>query len=186
MILKYSDDNSKELIYLIQNRSYYKRIFTIHYDPTDNGLSNSLLNKFRIAVKKEGFNSKLQEEIKKEYSNFIFHTQCNNVSLLAPEIIDKTLERLFLPNQILCDAPEPSYGTTKNILRFIPEPQRLQKNYPSRKEAGNKVSDVWKQIYNRLMNITAKGRIYCHPEIRDSLMAVLGPDDIRRIIERII
>jgi len=36
------------------------------------------------------------------------------------------------------------------------------------------------------MNITAKGRVYCHPSIRDNLMAVLGPEDIRKIIFKVI
>jgi HD superfamily phosphohydrolase len=185
-IYQYTDSNSKELIDLIKNRSYYKRILTIHYDPSDNGSEDSLISKFRVAVKKPDFNEKLQQKIKMEYFNFISHTQFEKVSLRSPEITDYTLERLSFPNQILCDAPEPSFGTKKNILRFIPEPHRLQKNYSSRTEAGNRVSDVWKQVYNRLMNITAKGRVYCHPSIRDNLMAVLGPEDIRKIIFKVI
>jgi HD superfamily phosphohydrolase/tRNA A-37 threonylcarbamoyl transferase component Bud32 len=186
LINQFTDDGSKELIELIQARSYYKRIFTIHYNPSDNGAPNSLLNKFRNAIKKADFNKKLQEKILKEYLDFLSHTHYDKVSLLSPEVTDITIERLKLPNQILCDAPEPSYGTEKNILRFIPEPHRLQRDYKTRKEAGNRVSEVWKQVYNRLMNITAKGRVYCHPEIRDNLMAALGPDDIRKIINKIV
>lgn len=185
-IFKQTNSNSKELNELIKNRFYYKRIFTIHYEASDNGSENSLISKFRIAVKKPDFNIKLQNKIRDEYFHDISLTKYEKVSLLSPEITDFTLTKLSLPNQILCDAPEPSYGTAKNILRFIPEPHRLQRNYSSRQDAGNRVSEVWKQVYNRLMNITAKGRIYCHPEIRDNLMAVLGPDDMRKIIIRVI
>lgn len=29
------------------------------------------------------------------------------------------------------------------------------------------------------MNIAAKGRVFCDPRVRDTLMAALGPDSIR-------
>lgn len=186
LIMQFTNEESTELITLIKNRSYYKRIYTIHYDPADNGSTNSLLNKYRNAIKKPDFNKTLQNNILQEYLDFITTTKYEKVSLLRPEITDMTIDKLSLPNQILCDAPEPSFGTEKNVLRFIPEPHRLQKDYKTRKEAGNRVSEVWKQVHNRLMSITAKGRVYCHPDIRDNLMAVLGPNDIRKIIERLV
>jgi len=186
LISKNATNDGKELINLIKIRSYYKRIFTVHHLPSENGSPQSFLGKFRTASKKSDFNRKLQDEIKKVYHNYITHTQYPKVSLKAPEITDFTLEKLSEPNQILCDAPEPSFGTTKNRLRFIPEPQRLLQNYTSRQEAGNRVSDVWKQVYFRLMEITAKGRVYCHPQIRDNLMAVIGPEELKKIITRII
>jgi hypothetical protein len=59
-------------------------------------------------------------------------------------------------------------------LRFALEPKRLMQNYSSRVELGEHVSEVWQQVYFRLMDIASKGRIYCHPEVRDAIMAALA------------
>jgi hypothetical protein len=67
--------------------------------------------------------------------------------------------------------------------RFIPEPQRLQHTYAVRKEVGNKVSEVWEKEYFTLMEIASKGRIYCHPEIRNNIMAALSPNLIQEALE---
>ena len=36
------------------------------------------------------------------------------------------------------------------------------------------------------MKIVAKGRIYCHPDIRDTLMAALGPDIIKQCLTEVL
>jgi len=36
------------------------------------------------------------------------------------------------------------------------------------------------------MNIASKGRVYCHPEIRDSLMAALGPEGIKNCVDKVV
>ena len=106
---------------------------------------------------------------------------------MAPEKTDKCVEILSTPKKIICDCPEPVYGASeKDKLRFIPEPQRLQKNYFIRANIGERVSEVWREVYFKLMNIASKGRIFCHPDIRDTLMAVLGPDLIKNSLQSVI
>ena len=39
------------------------------------------------------------------------------------------------------------------------------------------------QVYGLLINIVSKGRIFCHPEIRDTLMQVLTLKDIENCIK---
>ncbi len=89
------------------------------------------------------------------------------------------------PDRILCDCPNPPYGT-KEKLRFLPEPERLQRNYLTRVEVGERVSEVWQQVYFKLMGIASKGRVYCDPLIRDTLMAALGPEAIRDTLREVV
>ncbi len=183
LILNYTGESGKKLILSILNRNYYKRLATIHYE-VDGGKGDSVdLNKFREVVKHPEFNEQLQEKIMENYVSFLEMTQSKRVSLLSPELTDRAIEILKQPNQILCDAPPPSFGSKKDNLRFIPEPHRLQRNYYSRKQAGHRVSDVWDQVHYNLMNIAAKGRIYCNPEIRDNILAALSPKNIKKIVK---
>ena len=131
---------------MLKVRNYYKRILTIHsYPSPEEGKSHFLLGsgKFRkLHVSKRNCKKKIAER----YTDFISTTGGPKVSLLAPTITDKAIEILTLPKKIICDCPEPVHGTS-DILRFIPEPQRLQKNYFRRVKAGERVSEVWKQVY---------------------------------------
>jgi hypothetical protein len=148
----------------------------------------SLLIRFRNVYKKTGFQKRLQDKIRESFQSQLYHlAPYAKVSLMAPEKTDKCIEILSTPKKIICDCPEPVYGAgEKDKLRFIPEPQRLQKNYFVRANIGERVSEVWKEVYFKLMNIASKGRVFCHPDIRDTLMAVLGPDLIKDCLEHVI
>jgi hypothetical protein len=185
LIKKWTDAQGVELIEMIKVRNYYKRLLTIHsYPPPEEG-KQSLLIRFRSVSKMKGFQKRLQEVITKRYTDFLSTTSAQKISLLAPNITNKTVEILSFPKKIICDCPEPTPGTS-DILRFIPEPQRLQKNYFRRVKAGERVSEVWKQVYFKLLDIASKGRIFCHPDVKDTLMATLGPDVIQECLETVI
>jgi len=144
----------------------------------------SPLDRFRGVYKETHFQESLQQEITEVFKNQL-SVKDPKVSLLAPEKTNKTIEILSTPKKIICDCPTPIYGTSE-MLRFIPEPQRLQRNYLTRADAGERVSEVWDEAYFKLMNIVSKGRVFCHPDIRDTLMAAIGPDDIKRCLEKVI
>ncbi len=183
LISNRTDKNGVELIDMIRNRNYYKRVLTIHSYPSSDG--KSLLTRFRNVFQKQDFQNILQEKIKKEFENHLTHIRSPKVSLLSPEITDKALKILSTPDKIICDCPKPSHGT-KDKLRFIPEPQRLQKNYYIRASAGERVSEVWNQVYFKMMNIASKGRVFCHPDVRDTLMATIGPEGIEECLKNVI
>jgi hypothetical protein len=185
LIEKWADEEGKKFIELIKYRNYYKRILTIHSYPSPEEGKKSLLERFKNVYKETGFQDKLQEKIKEKFENYLYSTEFLRVSLLAPDKTDKTVEILSTPKKIICDCPEPNYGTSEN-LRFVPEPQRLQRNYFTRATIGERVSEVWNQVYFRLMNIASKGRVFCHPDIRDTLMAAIGPEGIRECLESVI
>lgn len=185
LIEKRTDDEGKVIIKLIKHRNYYKRILTIHsYPPSPGKGKESPLDRFRGVYKKPHFQESLQQEITEVFKNQL-SVKDPKVSLLAPEKTNKTIEILSTPKKIICDCPTPIYGTSE-MLRFIPEPQRLQRNYLTRADAGERVSEVWDEVYFRLMNIVSKGRVFCHPDIRDTLMAAIGPDDIKRCLKKVI
>ena len=180
-------EGGKQLVELIKQRNYYKRILTVHYEGEAGEVKKQFLHEFRDASKKKGFDKVLQDSIKKTYENFLLHTGQPKISLLSPEITERTLQLLSdEPNQILCDVPRPSFGAEDEMLQFIPEPERLQKNYYTRQEAGARVSEVWQQVHFRLMQIAAKGRVFCNPSIRDSIMAALGPEGVRESLKKAI
>jgi len=185
LIIGWSDSTGKELIRMIKDRKYYKRILTIHSEPSkeENG-KTTLLDRFRSASNKLRFQEILQSEIRKAFQSFLDESESRRESLLSHSKMDFALEMLEKPKTILCDCPDPSsvYGTTDK-LRFIFEPKRLHHNYFIRSETGERISEVWNQVYFRLMNIVAKGRIFCHPDIRDTLMAGLGPQRLIRCLE---
>lgn len=184
LIENWTDAEGKLLVSLIKMRIFYKRILTIHTGkPAEEG-KKSLWERFQSGLKTTGFEIRLQKEILNKYKNFIGQITHSRVSLLSPEITDKTILELEKGNKILCDCPEPSYGA-KESLRFVPEPERHLKNYSSRMEIGDRVSEVWYQVHFKLMNIASKGRVFCHPDIRDPLMAALGPEGIRECVENL-
>lgn len=179
------EEPGKMLISQLRERSYYKRILTVHHN-TLNENGREILTQYRslVKTKRNLLNSKLQEVLTQRYSSVIASMNpMYRVSALSTEITDKTLVFLKEPNMIICDAPEPSFGMKGKTPRFIPEPQRLQHTYAVRKEVGNKVSEVWEKEYFTLMEIASKGRIYCHPEIRNNIMAALSPKLIQEALE---
>lgn len=189
LIESWTSADKKPLLEMIRRRDYYKRILTIHsYSDNyeDEEGRKSLLSKCREMKKTKKVQEILQNEIANYYYNQLKSVLPQaRVSLMAPEVTDNVIEKLKTPNMILCDFPEPVHGTMEK-LRFLPEPERLLKNYFSRVMFGDKISSVWKQVYYSLIDIASKGRIFCHPDIRDSLMAVLGPDLIRTALEKTI
>lgn len=185
LIEKWTDDQGKKLIKMLKLRKFYKRILTIHSYQSPAQGKKSLLDKFRYVLNKPGFQDSFQNRIREAYENYLEQTQSSKISLLAPKITNKAIEILNEPNKILCDCPQPQHGA-KEMLRFIPEPQRLQKNYFIRGDTGERVSEVWNQVYYKLMDIVSKGRIYCHPDIRDTIMATIGPDGLKSCLENVI
>ena len=175
----------KGLLTQLLNRDYYKRILTVHHNTKDEN-NREIITEFRDLVKnkQDKLNEKLQEIITKKYYEVVTTMESTQkISTLSPTITNKTLEFLKDPNMIICDAPKPSLGMKGKTPRFIPEPQRLQYKYNKRREVGNIVSEVWENEYSNLMEIATKGRIYCHPEIRNNLMAALSPRQIQEALE---
>jgi hypothetical protein len=182
LIGKWTDDSGKELIDLIFKRRFYKRIFTLHDDMAYEEGRESKLDSFRLATGKPKFAERLQENIKE---SFVAKTSAikgqSKFSQLGETDVDRTVELLEKAGTILVDAPPPSFGGGRS-LRVLPEPQRLQRNYLTRVETGQRISSVWSKVHHRLMRVASKGRIFCHPDVRDSLMAAVGPDEIAKII----
>jgi HD superfamily phosphohydrolase len=171
------DKNGQEIIKLIRSRQYYKRLYTIH-EGNDSHIS---LKDFRAAVKSGQIGERLRGILRKRFEALLNAQQMPGNSLLTPEKGNRALALLAEPNTILCDAPRPSIGADNNLF-FVPAPQRLEKNLSRRHTSGERVSAVWNRVHEQLMSIAAKGRVFCHPDIRDPLMALLSPTDIENCI----
>jgi len=171
------DKNGQELIHLLRARRYYKRLYTVHEERE----ARIQLTDFRAAARGGGFGERLRALLRKRFEALLNARQEPGNSLLTPEKGERALTLLAEPNAILCDAPRPSIGAENNLF-FVPEPRRLEKNLNRRHASGERVSAVWNRVHEQLMSIAAKGRVFCHPDIRDPLMALLSPADIEDCI----
>lgn len=94
----------------------------------------------------------------------------------------KKHEKLFKQtNLILVDAPDIKYGT-KFDLKFVVAANKAGQNYSSGDNLGEHTSAVWNRINKELMNLIAKGRVFCHPDIRDNIGSFLQPLEISNCI----
>lgn len=185
LVEKWTDDTGRELITLLKRRRFYKRILTIHDErPWEEGKDSTWIKMQRV-YSSRGFQEDFRRAIVTEFAGVTSSGTHSKVSLLAQDRVDQVMEILLRKGSIFVDMPNPSYGSEKS-LKIIPEPQRLQRNYLSRLETGERISEVWEQVHYKLMRIAAKGRVFCHPDVRDTLMAALSPEDIRRVLEKLI
>ena len=177
------------LIEMITKRNYYKRIYTIHKD------NESIYEIFTKIVRdrREEFQKRLAEELivkfklKLAEKKYELKTKGRTIGTLTlsdervNEVI-KCLEKTeILP--IICDAPEEILGGD-DFLSLIPEPHKLRYNYENRTEIGSNISTIYNEIYRKLMQQSSKGRIFCLPKIRDSLLHLLKPEDIKDCIRK--
>jgi len=186
LVEEWTSDVGKDIVKNIKARNYYKRLITIFRESApDASGQKPFLDHFREACGKPDFNDAVQKRIRGLLETHLGQVEGPAASALAPSRRDEALRILEEPGKILCDCPEAPYGSNEK-LRFIPEPQRLQHNYLPRADVGERVSEVWEQVFFRLMNIAAKGRVFCDPRVRDTLMAALGPDSIRSCVHEVV
>lgn len=185
LIYEWTSDSGREMIALIRARKFYKRILTIHDEriPYDRG--ESTWEKLQRVRSRPNLQEELHDKITTEFATFVSSRSYSKVSLLAQDKTDQTKVALEKENAILIDIPDPSYGSEKS-LRIMPEPERLQRNYLTRIDTAERISEVWSQVHYQLMRIAAKSRVFCHPDARDTLMAALKPEDIRTLLDGII
>ena len=170
--------NLKDLIDMVKNRNYYKRIFTIQYEDCLPSGAETFLAEFRRKKDRDkpSFQTTLRDEIITKFKNK--YTKNKRAEIISNLQYIKTLERLEQKSSIICDYVKPKSEDQK--LTIIPEPKYL---YQKEKNIKKHDSEVHTQVYGRLINIVSKGRIFCHPEIRDTLMHVLTLKDIENCIK---
>lgn len=183
-LAQYASDEGKVLVGMIRQRRFYKRLVTVHSYHEEEGRP-PLLQRFREVHRRPEFDRMLQDEIRRRFEQYMATLQGPQPSVLAPERSNAVAEELKKPGRILSDCPSPRAGSSER-LRFALEPKRRLQNYASRVEVGERVSEVWQEVHFRLMEIASKGRVYCHPSIRDALMAALGPSGIREALSHVI
>jgi hypothetical protein len=185
LISESSDSEGQELIRLIKERRFYKRVLTLHDErPLEEGAEPEL-DAFRRASSKPQFRKRLRELVAERFAGVTAAKSGSNLSALSTERVNTTAEGLSKSTALLVDAPDPQYGS-RTPLRIIPEPKRLERNYLTRAETGERVSEVWAQVHHRLMRFAAKGRVFCHPDLRDTVVAAIGPEDLRGLVREAI
>lgn len=148
LIEEWTNDAGKEIVRNIKARNYYKRLVTIYMDSERDASGNQpFLDRFREASGKPGFNDAVQKKVRDLLEVQLGQVEGPAASALAPSRKSEVLRILEEPGKILCDCPNAPYGSNEK-LRFIPEPQRLMRNYLSRVEVGERVSEVWEQVFS--------------------------------------
>lgn len=179
---KEADDKTQEIVAMLRRRDYYKLLYDFDMDH-DSTLHGQLLRDFRRLAGKKDFNLRLQNTILEKFR--IYADRSYQQSSEQRAKIQKTIEILQDKVAILTDAPPPSLGSSYE-LKTVPVPKNMHKNYNHRDRDYGRTTRVWQQVHNHLMDIAASARVFCHPEIRETLLAVLGPENIRRALEAVL
>lgn len=189
LIEQCTNEVGKKLIEMIKKRNYYKRIYTIHKD--DRGIYKIFTEK--VANNKKAYQKRLAEELKIKFKAKLIVKQTElkkkgrsieSITLSDDRVSEVEIyleDEKMLP--IICDAPPEILGG-KEFLRLIPEPYRHRDNYENRTEIGSNISTIYNNIYKELMQQSSKGRIFCIPKIRDSLLHLLKPKDIMDCVRK--
>lgn len=183
LIYQRTSENGKKLLNMVKRRNYYKRIYTIHPRKTKENLKGKFYIDFEgyVLNKKSKFQSKLAKNLKKKFIESLTEVRVKDKSATLYEAnTNEVVKALDEPLSIICDIP--IIDEKDDEIRLIPEPNKFRQNYETRNKIGEKISDVYHDIYNQLMVKTCKGRIFCHPKIRDVLLRVLTPNLIKECI----
>lgn len=173
----------KKIIKKIRNRDYYKRIHTIHFKPGDKSRPKLLITLRRVS-RKPSFSELVRKHLLEALRNYKAQQEPITTALSAKSK-EKALLILAQPLSILCDFPKPVYGfDEKKEINIIAEPQRLQYDYSRMEEINQRISNVFNDMHFKLMEMTAKGRIFCHPKIRNVLRVALSNDIIQGCVEK--
>lgn len=178
-----SDQGGKEFLSMIQSRNYYKRLVVFH--SSSDLLSKTEIQKFQKVAGLNEFQNQLQRQIRDRYGAFLSASHSPVVSLLSPEVTSMVLKELSKSRRIICDAPHPSIGSREKLY-FSAEPKMVHHNYVNSHNLMRRVSDVWENIHADLMGYAARPTVFCHPQIRDSLMASLGPVGIANLVSELL
>lgn len=177
---KRGTDMTKELIDLIQERRLYKRIITAHRRTRGGNQKPSTYE--MLKKKRKKIKPVLRELMHEAFDRF----RTKNIeSLLAPtEAQVETVHRLLSQeHSLLIDIPEERLGSSISLC-IIPELEGLKRNYDAKMNASQIMGKVWGDIHSGLMEYVCKARIYCHPEIRDPLLSVLGFEELNSVFEK--
>ncbi|KKL83221.1 hypothetical protein LCGC14_1976940, partial [marine sediment metagenome] len=151
LIEQRTDESGRILIGMVRERRYYKRIFTVHRGKERK--EKEFYKNYSIKVQnlKKVFQVKLTEKIKEVYSSLLPEERRKSDSVSLNEInTNEIIEALNQPKSIICDSPEPNPGG-KELLRLIPEPNRLRQNLDTRVDLGGRISGIYHKIYEKLM-----------------------------------
>ncbi len=183
ILVKHTDDVGKDIIGLLRQRRYFKRILTVHRKKPLEDEKDNILDLLRNKIDDAAFHVDFQKDIRIAYNQLKSAPESATISSYAHQKHDNTIEALTKDGMVLLDFAKMPPGSDKS-LRIIPEPKRLQHNYLERSVTSSEISGVWTTVHHRLMRLVCKGRVYCHPDLADSLMTVLGPKTIRDILEK--
>jgi HD superfamily phosphohydrolase len=178
--------HGRQLIEQLMMRRYFKRILTVHYDDPPEYIE-SFNEKLRSCSKEKEFLTKLRIAIKRRFTEEL-KSHGGNVRRLESATKQRVKETETLLDQshtILIDVSMLGPGS-KRPLTIIPEPDRLRRVHSKRFEASGRIAKTWGNVLPPLFNCASKIRIYCHPEMRGTLMSVLDRDKLREVLSTVV
>lgn len=166
-------------ISLIKERKIYRRIITIHRvisDPT--GTSQDVYT--RIEKSKKRFLPKFRKEL---LNSFERNRAKSLISINVPgdTEVSKVFDMLEQEYSILVDIPKTKYSSPMDLC-VIPELEGLKRNDDAEMIASHIMGNVWRTVYSKLIDSISKIRIYCHPDIRNTLTSVLGFEELNDVL----
>lgn len=184
---KYLDSDGKEILKLLINRNFYKRIYTLHRTFMERHEEDTQFEKLRILSEKNKlghFAKLLRKEIKDRFVDLTDKESEKTGSPTRSEII-KTKDKLDSEISIIVDIPKLKMGSELSFS-IIPELESLKRSIEERMKASEYMRERWAKVYKTLFQSIQKIRIFCHPDIRRTIVNVLSYTEITNIVERTI
>lgn len=168
----------KELINMIINRSLFKRILVI--SQSKNTELWNKITKFRRKYDWEDVVN-LQKAIEARIIHniqAIDDTRRRITSVLADEAIDKLTE-LSSKGTILVIVDIPKERPGSDIkLEYLPETERREMVEEWKNPTSLEDSVIWTKLHDHFLESVGKIRIFCHPEIRDTVKAGIKQSEL--------
>lgn len=176
---KRGNDITKLMVSYLRKRKIYRRIITVHRIMSTESRSGQELYS-RIQRSQKRFLPKLRKEL---IESFERNRSKSLISINAPSDIETSnlYEILNKDYSLLVDIPKTKYGSPMDLC-IIPELEGLKRNDDAKMNASQIMGDVWRNVYGKLIDSISKIRIYCHPDIRDTLTSVLGYEELNKAL----
>lgn len=172
-----------DLLELINNRHIFKRILVIsrRKKPAlwDNLIKFKRNNDWKMIVKLQDYIQKLIIQNIRQFDD-----KQRTITALNQDATEKIVT-MHAEGKILFLIDIPSWKIGSRIdLEYLPESNRRemidQWNLPVPLED----SVIWKQLNNTFLESAGKIRVFCHPEISNTITAAISQDNFEQIVEQ--
>jgi len=171
----------RQILTMIINRDLYKRLLVVS--------RRRNLTLWDKLIKFRKFDSEmivgLQQEIQKRVVDLVrtIDNSKRTTSVLEPAATDRVITLSEKGSiLILVDIPTGRSGSSIS-LEYLPESDRQDTIGQWKEPCKLEDSVIWTQLHESFLESAGKIRIFCHPDVRDTLEAAISKNELERLVE---